>query len=238
MNLLQIIRWFYLNKMLLYINILRGYLHTPFLLIFLLSIQVFSESSETTYSKIIDRKKLIITASEKFDINPAYLSAVIYTERTENYDWTDDVFDEVIARVGKNSSLGFSQVKMKTAYFIEKQLSDSTNEFYCGAKYSAILELSKTPFQIIEKLDVDSLNILYAAAYLKIIQSYWNKKGYSIDNKPDIIGSLYQLGLFQLNGKVREPHFNPKANEFGEKVKKALTLFENFNKNDFNIFIR
>jgi len=68
---------------------------------------------------------MIASASEKFDVNPAYLSAIIYTERTKNFDWTDEAFDEVIARVGQNSSLGFAQVKMKTAYFIEKQLSQS-----------------------------------------------------------------------------------------------------------------
>jgi len=209
--------------------IIKGYLFTPFLFLVFLSSQLLAESHEKTYSKIIERKELILSVSEKFDINPAYLSAVIYTERTKNYDWTDEAFDEVIARVGQNSSLGFSQVKMKTAYFIERQLSDSTREFYCGKKYENILIVSKTPFLLIEKLKNDSLNILYAAAYLRVIQSFWSYSGYSIDNKPEIIGSLYQLGLFHPDGEVRKPHFNPKANEFGKKVKESIELFDELN---------
>ncbi len=217
---------------------LKGYILTPFLLLVLGSFQLFAESDEKTYSKIMGRKDLIQSASEKFDINPVYLSAVIYTERTKNYDWTDEAFDEVIARVGQNSSLGFSQVKIKTAYFIEKQLIDTTSRFYCGEKYANILALSKSPFLLIEKLKKDSLNILYAAAYLRIIQSFWSKTGYSINDKPEIIGSLYQLGLFYPTGEAREPHFFPKANEFGKRVKESINLFDNFSKEDFKSFIR
>lgn len=223
--------------MISYSNIVKGYLFTPFLFFVFLSIQLFGESNGKTYLKIIERKELILSASEKFDVNPVYLSAIIYTERTRNYDWTDEAFDEAIARVGQNSSLGFSQVKMKTAYFIERQLSDSTSKFYCGTKYENILEVSKTPFQLIEKLKNDSLNILYASAYLRVIQSFWSKSGYSIDEKPEIIGSLYQLGLFHPNGKVREPHFYPKANKFGQKVKESIELFSDFKNENYDLFI-
>ena len=223
--------------MISYSNIVKGYLFTPFFFFLFLSNQLLAESHEKSYSKIIERKELIISASEKFDVNPIYLSAIIYTERTRNYDWTDEAFDEAIARVGQNSSLGFSQVKMKTAYFIERQLSDSTSKFYCGKKYENILKVSKTPFQLIEKLKSDSLNILYASAYLRVIQNYWSKSGYSIDNSPEIIGSLYQLGLFHPNGKVREPHFYPKANEFGEKVKESIELFRSFKNENYDLFI-
>jgi len=70
---------------------------------------------------------------------------------------------------------------------------------------------------------------------LRIIQSFWSKNGYSIDDRPEIIGSLYQLGLFYPSGKVREPHFNPRPNEFGEKVKESIELFNSF-KNRNNVF--
>lgn len=212
-------------------------IRTIFFFVILFSVLIFAEHPDTTLSKINVRYKLIENASKIFNINQVYLSAVIYTERTNNYDWTDDVFDEIIAKVGKSSSIGFGQIKMRTAYFIERQLSDSTKDFYCGKKYESILEVSGTPTQIIKKLQNDSLNILYASAYLRMMQTFWNKRGYSIDNKPEIIGSLYQLGLFHSDGKVREPHFNPKANEFGEKVKESIELFRVFKNEKYNLFI-
>jgi hypothetical protein len=71
------------------------------------------------------------------------------------------------------------------------------------------------------------LNILYAAAYIRIIQSLWEKNGFSINKRPDIIGTLYSAGLFQVNGKLREPNNKPTANKFGELVLKYLKLFVN-----------
>jgi hypothetical protein len=86
--------------------------------------------------------------------------------------------------------------------------------------------VSKSPAELISKLSKDSLNIIYAAAYIRIIQSRWKKEGFSIDEKPEIIGTLFSTGLFYRNGKERVPREKPKANEFGEKVKKAIILFK------------
>ncbi len=219
-------------------NINEAVIMTVSFILFFLSSSLFSETPEKAYNKIIENKDLVMSASQKFDINPVFLSAIIYTERTRNYDWTDEAFDEVIARVGQNSSIGFGQIKIKTAYFIEKQISDSTSKFYCGKFYKDNLKISKTPFQLIEKLQNDSLNILYAAAYIRIIQTIWENRGFSINDNPEIIGSLYQLGLFHPNGLLREPHFNPEANEFGKMVKESVELFNIFqNKPIFNIII-
>lgn len=179
-----------------------------------------------------------IFTSNKFDVSPSFLASIVYTERFLNFDWTDKVFDQALAMVGKNSSIGFCQVKLKTAYFIERQLADSLSDFYPGEKYTNILPINKNPYKLIDDLQNDSLNILYAAAYLRLIQSFWSKSGYSIDNKPEIIGSLYQLGLFRHNGEVRSPHFYPKPNEFGVKVKESLILFEKFYKESSDIFFQ
>ncbi len=124
--------------------------------------------------------------SKSFDIDPLKLKAITYVERTNNYDWRDEYFDNYLAKKGKNSSIGFCQVKMKTAYWIECQLTDSLSEFYPGNKYEKILTVSQSPQEIIDKLGDDRTNLLYASAYMRIIRSYWESKGDSIDNRVDI----------------------------------------------------
>lgn len=109
------------------------------------------------------------------------------------------------------------------------QLSGSTSEFYPGKPYQNILSISKSPREIIQKLQNDSLNILYAAAYIKIIQNYWQKAGFPINNRPDILGSLYSTGIYKPNGEIRKPNAHPKANMFGKKTLESHTLF--FKKN-------
>lgn len=205
-------------------RISRGILYiSAFLILF--SKTSFAEHPDSTFLKIQNRGSCIQTSAEIFGINSAVLKSIVFIERTLNYDWKDDAFDSYLAQAGRNSSIGFCQVKMKTAFWIEVQLSDSTSEFFPGYQYQDILHLSKSPAEIIKKLQIDSLNIHYAAAYLKIIQSYWQRSGYPIIDRPDILGTLYSIGLFNNAGKVRKPHAIPKPNDFGKKALKAYELF-------------
>jgi hypothetical protein len=143
-----------------------------------------------------------------------------------NYDWKDDVLDEILAASGLNSSLGFCQVKLKTAYWIENQINDAESAFYPGDKYKGLLKVSHSPEEIIKKLYNDSLNICYAAAYMKIFQSYWKKSGCPIDKFPEILGTLYSAGPYNTEGMLRKPNHNPKPNYFGRKVGEAINRFK------------
>jgi len=186
---------------------------------------VFAEAPDTTILKIKERKLLFQQAGVCFDVNGEYLSAIVFVERTLYYNWTDDALDIILARAGRNSSIGFCQVKIKTAYWIEKQLNDPFSKFYPGKKYRNILEVSESPEESIYKLKNDTLNIYHASAYLRIIQSYWKEAGFPIDNRPDILGTLYSTGLFYRDGRIRKPNKNPKPNEFGKLVLQHLNSF-------------
>lgn len=195
-------------------------------ILFLISINsIFAESPDSSFVKIKCNQKLIIEACNLFDINPKILSAVIFVERTQNYTWEDDALDEYLAQAGLNSSICFCQVKIKTAYWIELKLNDTNSLFFPGYKYRSLLKVSKNPEEIISKLQNDSLNILYAAAYLRIMESRWRKVGFPIDERADIFGTLYSTGLFYRNGRERKPNKNPKSNRFGKLVEKNLFKF-------------
>ncbi|MBD3224449.1 MAG: hypothetical protein GF313_06955 [Caldithrix sp.] len=202
----------------------RGLILIP-AFIFIFNSLVHSEHPDSSLTKIEERTIFFKKAASYFNINPKFLKSIVFVERTLNYDWKDDALDIILANAGKNSSIGFCQVKLKTAYWIEKTLSDSSDIFFPGQIYNNILSVSKSPSELIHKLRNDSLNILYAASYIRIIQSYWEKSGFSICNCPDIIGTIYSTGLFFRDGGIREPNSNPKSNFFGSKVLKVLHLF-------------
>lgn len=180
------------------------------LLILFPALLLNAEEPEKTLEKLKLNRALIENACLKTGVSPEYLEAVIYVERTENFTWEDDAVDELLARSGLNSSIGFCQVKIKTAYFIEKTL----NQPY--------LPVSFSPDELIIKLQNDSLNILYAAGYLKLMINRWSVAGFDISNRPDILGTLYSAGLYYRDGRERKPNQNPKPNEFGKKVNEAL----------------
>jgi len=185
-----------------------------------------AEHPDTTMLRLAGQSKNITYASTAFDIDPLKLQSIIYVERTNNYDWRDKYFDVHLAQKGMNSSIGFCQVKMKTAYWIECQLADSSSEFYPGKSYENILSVSQSPQEIIDKLKDDGTNLLYAAAYMRIIQSYWESKGYPIDDRVDIIATIFSYGIFSREtGEPLKPHANPKPNRFGEE---ALDIYNGF----------
>ncbi|WP_069470892.1 hypothetical protein [Candidatus Marithrix sp. Canyon 246] len=197
-----------------------------FTLIASLSNPVFAEKADITLQKIKKYQPFIQRAALIFNIRPDYLSAVIYTERTLNYDWTDDAWDVTMAKLGKNSSIGFCQIKLKTAYFIEHQLDDPDSVFYLGQVHKNTMTISQTVAELIDKLMTPKLNILYAAAYLKMMQTRWKNVGFPINNRPDILGTLYSAGLYNNDGTERFPNKHPQANAFGKKVHDAVVLFQ------------
>ncbi len=185
-----------------------------------------AENPDTTYQKIVKHAALIQSAAKHFKVNPATLSAIIYTERTLNYDWCDEKFDVVLfEELGLNSSIGFCQIKIKTAFFIEHQFTNPNERYYPGEKFSGLLKLSMSKKQLLNKIVQDSLNICYAAAYLRMMQCRWTKANSPIDDRPDILGTLYSTGLYHDDGSERSPHDNPKFNPFGKRVKEAVPLF-------------
>lgn len=194
-------------------------------ILFLFPLFVFSENSISTTAIIESNSNYFNETAIIFDINPAFLKSIVYVERTLNYDWSDKIFDVFFAQSGRNSSIGFCQVKLKTAYWIEKQLNDSTSNFFPGEKYYKKLTISNSSQEIINKLNNDSLNILYAGAYIRIIQSLWKKSGFPINDRVDILATLYSTGLFQSDGSLRKPHKNPKANYFGKKAVNCSLIF-------------
>lgn len=204
------------------IHIRRGFFF-PFL--FLLFTDLCAEHPDSVLNKINKYQSCFHAASKQFNIDKKALMVIVFTERSMNVDWKDKALDIPLAVSGYNSSIGFCQVKMKTAYWIETQLSDSTSEFYLGNQYRDILPVSKSPKEIIEKLENDFLNIKYAAAYIKIIQNYWKNHSFPVHNRMDILGTLYSTGLFQNSGEKREPNSNPKPNSFGKKVLGNLKYF-------------
>lgn len=185
---------------------------------------VSAENPDSTLNKIRQNKSIIQKASVQFNVDPVVLSAIIFIERTRNYTWEDEAMDDFLAFAGLNSSIGFCQIKLKTAYWIESQLNDSLSMFYPGSPYYGMVSKSKSAGELVEKLNNNELNIMFASAYLRIMISRWKNAGISLDDQPEILGTLYSTGLFYSSGQERKPNPFPQANTFGIDVKSTIPL--------------
>jgi len=105
-------------------------------------------------------------------------------------------------------SWGVMGMKRESAIQIENNLKDTSSPFYLGPQYERLLDFKTADPEterfdrIIEKHD-QSYSYLYAGLYMKQIMKQWNDAGFSINNRPDIIATLYNIGFI---------HSNPNAN--------------------------
>lgn len=173
---------------------------------------------QTTQEEINSRENYIKSASKIFNINPRILAITIFTERYLNYTFIDKELDFLLLDFGINASVGFAQVKIKTAEWIEKQLNTKTEEGYLGKVIPQNLPISKDVSELKEKLKSDSLNILYAAAYISIFIKMWRNHGKKIHDNISVLATLYSHGFMSPE--------DFKVNSFGEKA------FEFYNTKD------
>lgn len=109
-------------------------------------------------------------------------------------------------------SWGVMGIKEETAILTETYLKSSSSPFYLGASYEHLLDFSTTTDikneRFVRMTDQHDhyYSYLYAGIFLKQIMTQWEKAGFPINDKPDIIATLYNLGYSK-----SQPHANPES---------------------------
>jgi hypothetical protein len=106
-----------------------------------------------------------------------------------------------------NLSYGVTGIKENTAIKIEEYLKNPASAFYLGEEYETLLDLDSTKNYL--NSENDTLNIrlqrlvqfkdhyysyLYAALFLRQVKMQWQRAGFPIDDRPEILASLFNLG--------------------------------------------
>ena len=196
-----------------------------FILVF--SFLTAGEKEERVLNKLIARKEIIHSTARSVGISPRIVASVIYAERLLNYNWDDAILDDVLAKSGYNSSIGFGQVKLNTAFWIEEELHNPAGKYYLGKEIASQFKRSSSRNELAEKLIKDSSNIYYAAAYIAMIKQSWKSVYlFRLENEAGILATLYSLGINVANGTERLPHPNPKMNDFGRTAQDFFDSFE------------
>ncbi|MBM4175978.1 MAG: hypothetical protein FJ213_07375 [Ignavibacteria bacterium] len=94
-----------------------------------------------------------------------------------------------------------------------------------GDECTKIIPLSKTKGELEEKLQNDSTNILYAAAFIGMNIKRWKDNGIDINENLMILGTLYSNGARRPSKEIKINKFGMNAKEFYNN-KFILTKFE------------
>ncbi len=167
------------------------------------------QTTEVASAGIIkDNTQYIISAAEKYGVDPAVVAGCIYEEQVKNVNWIDSLTDRALYFF--DTSVGVGQVKISTARMLEDMGYMEVTRPY--KIYGNRMEVSRDE-AIADKLLDNETNINYIAAYLKYWQDQWEAVYPQISGSPDILGTLYNVGV-----EANAPNTNPQTNPFGYSV--------------------
>ena len=116
-----------------------------------------------------------------------------------------------VLSVESQFSFGVTGIKEHTAQKIEGYLKNPSSEYYLGEKYENLLDFN-TADTTKERLDRLTsyrnhfYSYMYAAVFLKQVKVQWERAGYPIENRPEILATLFNVGFPQ-----SKPKSNPKV---------------------------
>jgi len=97
-------------------------------------------------------------------------------------------------------SLGVAGIKEDTAKQIEKNLIDRNSVYYLGADYENMLafktaDIDQERFARLTDEHDRTYSYLYTALFLKQIETQWQKAGFDISDRPEILATIFNVGF-------------------------------------------
>jgi hypothetical protein len=150
-------------------------------------------------------KPLIDSVALVTGVEPRLIVSVLVGEQIRLFNSSREAYKKWIGplkilSVETTFSLGVTGIKVPTAKMIEHNLKDSTSVYYLGEKYENLLDFNtkstgEERFQRLTSYKNHYYSYLYAALNIKQIKVQWERAGYPIDRRPEILSTLYNIGF-------------------------------------------
>lgn len=160
---------------------------------------------------ILKDKNDIEKAAKTVGIPSRLLVTPLVVEQLRLYYSEREIFKQVFAPLkilGNQSqfSWGVMGIKPETAIQIEKNLKDPLSPWYLGKEYENLLDFKtekpgEERFQRLTNEDNRYYSYLYSAVLIKELESQWKKADYPIEDRPEIVSTLFNIGFNNSNPK-------------------------------------
>ncbi len=154
---------------------------------------------------IKDEQKINLVADQA-GVSPRLIVSMLVGEQMRLYNSEREVYKKVFAPlrilgVQSQFSWGVMGMKEATARRVEENLKNKNSDFYLGANYEKILDYpagvnaDSARFERLVDQKDHYYSYLYTALYLKQLMTQWEKSGYNISKRPEIIATLFNIGF-------------------------------------------
>jgi len=101
-----------------------------------------------------------------------------------------------------NTSFGIAGLKPKTVGIIEDNLKNKNSPFYLGPQLENLVDYNNGVDKETARMDRITnskdpyYSYLYVGLFMKEIIAQWQKAGYDLNSRPEILATLYNLGFY------------------------------------------
>ncbi len=179
---------------------------------------------QTFKEAVIKDKKLIDSAARATGVESRLIVSCLVGEQIRLFNSGREAYKKWIAplkilSVERNFSYGVTGIKLHTAQQIEGHLKNPNSEYYIGKSYENLLDFKSSNTSAERESRLSSYknhyySYLYAAIFLKQVKIQWEKAGFSIDHRPEILATLFNVGYPQ-----SVPKADPKVGGSTIKIK-------------------
>lgn len=164
------------------------------------------ESWNIIKEALIKDKELINETALKAGVQPRLLLSVAIVEQLRLYYTQRELFEKffkplkILASANK-MAWGVMSIKEKMAIQAENYLKDSSSNFFPGEEYKNLLDFPENIDKNEERYNrlTDNKNhyysYLYGSLIIKELESQWEKAGYNITYRPEIVATLFNIGF-------------------------------------------
>lgn len=152
-------------------------------------------------------RKLIDSVANQTGVESRLIVSCLVGEQIRLFNSSREAYKKWIGplkvlSVESNFSFGVTGIKEHTAKQIETFLKDKNSEYYLGEQYEHLLDFS-TADTTKERMDRLTsyrnhfYSYMYAAVFLKQVKMQWERAGFPIDGRPEILATLFNVGYPQ-----------------------------------------
>jgi hypothetical protein len=173
---------------------------------------------------VVKDKKLIDSCAALCDVEPRIIVSCVVGEQIRLFNSNRESYKKWIGplkilSVETRFSFGVTGVKEHTAMAIENNLKDENSVFYPGPKYRDLLNFSSgnPSHERIARLTSYKNHFycyLYTGLFVRQIMTQWEKAGFSLKKRPEILATLFNIGF-----RNSRPKANPEVGGARIKVK-------------------
>lgn len=166
-----------------------------------------SEEWNSIKSATAKDKSIIEKVSQMTGVDQRLLVSCLIGEQLRLFNSQRELFKkffEPLKILGNANkiSLGVMGIKETTAEQVEKNLKDVNSPYYLGREFENILDVSNEKTRYEKLVEEDHyFSYLYGAIYVKQIMKQWSDAGYDIKYRPEIVGTLFNVGFPQSKPK-------------------------------------